>query len=188
MRNRAILYDIKDDSKESLISAIKRALAIAKEELITDVFISNQSGNSSMSVKAITANITEWRFDGDKGTVFEAMAAAGLVVPAAGCSVPGVAAEKAAGVTGSDYKELIQIITEARESVLDGVELAADNSDIMEPLKESVKLLECGLNMARDIYTAYLENENKKLFESAVNAGAAGRSVPDPAGGCTVPA
>lgn len=96
--------------------------------------------------------------------------------------------EKPAGVNGSDYKELIQIITEARESILDGAEVAADNSDISEALAAALKLLECGLNMARDIYTAYLENENKKLFESAVNAGAAGRSVPDPAGGCTVPA
>ena len=185
-RPRLITYEIKDDSKESLISAIKRVLAIAKKELITDVFIKNNSG-SSMNVRAITANITEWWFEGnDKATVFEAMAAAGLAVPGAGCSVSGVAAKQEAA--GADYKELIQIITEARESVLDGVELAADNSDIMEALGESVKLLECGLNMARDIYTAYLENENKKLFEGGVIVGAAGRSVPDPAGGVTVPA
>ena len=95
--------------------------------------------------------------------------------------------EKPAGVNGSDYKELIQIITEARESILDGAEVAADNSDISEALAAALKLLECGLNMARDIYVAYLENENKKLFESVL-AGAAGRSVPDPAGGGTVPA
>ena len=65
--------------------------------------------------------------------------------------------------------------------------MAADNSDISEALAAALKLLECGLNMARDIYEAYLENENKKLFESALAAGA-GCFVPDLAGGVTVPA
>lgn len=198
-------YYLKKGQKD-FIKKVRDIFAESKENYIDVIEIyTGNTKNKELQIKAekITDTITVWSFSGrNTEAVQKTLALADLKIkyqllngmylyrkePEKEIKTQGVEKEKAAGVTGSDYKELIQIITEARESVLDGVELAAENSDIMETLRESVKLLECGLNMARDIYVAYLENENKKLFESAVNVGAAGRGVPDPAGGCTVPA
>lgn len=61
-------------------------------------------------------------------------------------------------ITATDYKELIQAITQAREKVLEGTE--------PDTQQEAVELLESGLNIAKDIYAAYLEKENKDLSDS----------------------
>lgn len=90
--------------------------------------------------------------------------------------------EKTAGQVGKDdYKELIQVINEVRDLLFDCLELLPDDKaeTAAETIAEAIKLTESGLVIAKDIYTAFLEAENKKLLDSAVNAGG---SVPEPAG------
>ena len=82
--------------------------------------------------------------------------------------------EKTAGQVGKDdYKELIQVINEVSDLLFDCLELLPDDKaeTAAETIAEAIKLTESGLVIAKDIYTAFLEAENKRLLNSAVNAG-----------------
>ena len=88
--------------------------------------------------------------------------------------------EKAArAISGSDYKELIQEITEARGHILDSIALLpeAEGTELQKTIEAAFVLMESSLQLTKDIYTAYLEAENSKLFDSAVKAGAANGST-----------
>ena len=80
--------------------------------------------------------------------------------------------EKPGTIGQSYYKELIQVITEARGLLLDLAEVEPDgSSETVRTVAAVLKLTESGLDIAKCIYTAYLERENKKLSDSLMASG-----------------